>query len=115
ANLLIYIALGLDEEENVVWMPLPQTFFVGEDVVFYNYFFTQKYFAIFLDSSIPAAELTAEQTDNKVFRIVVVPGQYLEQAGRIDFTDYHAVMRWLGKSEADIAQVVPNLQEKDMQ
>jgi len=106
-NLLIYYALGADEEENMVWMPLPQTLFVGENILIYNYFFTKDYFSIFLSTSTPPGELAAEYTDNQLFRIVVVPGQYAEQAARVDFNDYHAVMKWLGKSEEDIKQIAP--------
>ena len=106
-NLLIYLALEVDEEENVVWMPLPQTFFVGEGMVIYNYYFTREYFSIFLNTTVAASELTADFTENQVFRVVVVPGQYLEEAARVDFNDYHAVMNWLGKTEQDVEKISP--------
>src|SRR5690606_16748690 len=106
-NLLIYIALGVDEEENIVWMPLPQTFFVEEGMVMYNYYFTKKYFSIVMNATIPVGELGAEWTDNQYFRIVVVPGEFYQEgvAARINFSDYHAVMKWLGKSETDIQTI----------
>lgn len=105
ANLMIYVALGLDDEENVVWMPLPQTFPLEQGVIFYNYFFTKDYFSIFLDSNVSPDELPAEYTENVVFRIVVIPGQYLEQSARIDLNNYHTVMKWMGKSESDIEHI----------
>lgn len=106
-NLLVYIALGVDDEENIVWMPLPQTFFVEQGMVMYNYIFTKKYFSIFMDTAIPAAELSADWTDNQYFRIVVIPGEFYQEgaAARIDFNDYHAVMTWLGKAEADVQTI----------
>lgn len=104
-NLLVYLALGVDEED-IVWMSLPQTFFVEKGMVMYNYLFTKKYFSIFIDATVPSAELGAEWTDNQLFRIVVVPGEfYQEAAARIDFSDYHAVMKWLGKGEKDIEKI----------
>lgn len=106
-NLLIYVALGLDEEENVVWMPLPQTFFVEEGMVIYNYIFTKSYFSIFLDSSVPPADLDPSYTDNQYFRIVILPGAYAEPSARVDLTDYYAVMKWLGKDDADIEKIQP--------
>ena len=105
-NLLVYLALGVDDEENVVWMPLPQTFFVEEGMVIYNYFFTKNYFSIFLDTSVTAA-LDPAFTDNQYFRIVVVPGAYAETAARVDYNDYYAVMKWLGKDEGDIEKIQP--------
>lgn len=102
-NILVYIALTLDEEENIIWMPLPQTFFVEQGMVMYNYLFTQNYFTIFMDSSIPPADLGAEWTDNQFFRIVIIPGElYQGAASRINFNDYRAVMKWLGKEEKDV-------------
>lgn len=106
-NLLIYMALGVDEDENVVWMPLPQTFFVEEGMVMYNYYFTQKYFSIFLDSSFPSGELASEWTENQYFRIVVIPGEFYEEGGRVDYSDFNAVMKWLGKEEKDIERIEP--------
>ena len=105
-NLLIYVALGRDQEENVVWMPLPQTFFTEGGMVLYNFYFSKTYFSIFLDSSVPYAELTENWTTG-YFRIVVVPGVYAGAGERIDYSDYHAVMDWLGKKEGDIEKIDP--------
>lgn len=105
-NLLIFVALGMDEDENVVWMPLPQTSYVEDGVVIYNYFFSQAYFSIFLESSIDPADLTAEHLE-RYFRIVIVPGQYASQSGRINYNDYEAVMKWLGKGEDDVQKIEP--------
>ncbi len=102
-NVLVFMALGLDQEENIVWSPLPQTFFSETGIVIYNYFFTDKYFSIFVD----AAELTPEWTENIYFRVVIVPGQHLEgeAAAKIDLSDYDAVMKWLKKEEKDIERI----------
>jgi len=101
-NILVYIALGLDDQENIVWMPLPQTFFVEDGMVMYNYLFTKQYFSIFMDSTVPPADLGEAYTTGQYFRIVVLPGQFPPQNGRVDFSDYNAVMKWLGKGEQDI-------------
>lgn len=105
-NLLIYLALGADEEENIVWMPLPQTFFVDKGMVIYNYYFTKKYFSIFLDATVDPGELGNEWKEKQYFRIVVVPGEvYKEASSRLDFNDYPAVMKWLGKAEKDVEAI----------
>jgi hypothetical protein len=104
-NLLIYRALGADEEENIAWMPLPQTFFAEEGMIIYNYYFTKNFFAIFLDTSITAEELTAEWTENQYFRIVIVPGEFAEESA--DFSNYETVMEWLGKKENEIVKIEP--------
>lgn len=107
-NVMVFIALGADEEENIVWMPLPQTFFVEQGMVLFNYYFTKKYFSIFMDASVPPSELGADWTDGQYFRIVVIPGEHFQEASsRIDLNDYHAVMKWLGKSENDVETLQP--------
>ncbi|MEX2592152.1 MAG: hypothetical protein WD426_05215 [Anditalea sp.] len=106
-NLLVYRAIGADEEENVAWMPLPQTVYAEEGVVIYNYYFTRNFFSIFLETSVPDGELASEWIENQYFRIVVVPGQFLEEAGRVDYGDFNAVMKWLGKEERDIERIDP--------
>ena len=105
-NLLIYVALGVDQEENVVWMPLPQTFFIEQGMILYNFYFTKQYFSIILDSNISPGDLPDEWTSG-YFRIVIVPGVYAGAGERIDFSDYNAVMDWLGKKEGDIEKISP--------
>ena len=105
-NLLIYIAVAADEEENIIWMPLPQTFFIEEGMVMYNYLFSKKYFSIFLDASVPPADLDAAFTENQIFRVVLIPGEYSQEEARVDFSDYRAVMKWLGKEEKDIEKLL---------
>lgn len=111
-NLMIYKAIGADEEENIVWMPLPQTLFLEDGLVIYNYYFTSKFFSIFMDSSIPPADLPAEYTNDQYFRIVVIPGQFAEESARIDWNDYRSVMKWLGKEENDIQKIAPTLKNR---
>jgi len=104
-NLLVYIAVAADEEENIIWMPLPQTFLLEEGVVIFNYLFSKKGFSIFLDSSVPPADLDAGITENQIIRVVIVPGEILQEEARVDFSDYNAVMKWLGKEEKDIEKL----------
>src|SRR5690606_15167773 len=106
-NILVYIALGLDEQENIIWMPLPQTFFIEGGMVMYNYLFTKQRLSIFLDSTGPPADLGEGFTIGQYFRIVVLPGQFPPQNARVDFNDYNAVMKWLGKEETDIEILSP--------
>ena len=107
-NILIYLALGLDDQENPIWMPLPQTFFIENGMVIYNYIFSKQRLSIFLDASVPPADLGEEFTTNQYFRIVILPGQFPPQNGRVDLNDYNAVMKWLGKEEKDIEVLLPN-------
>src|SRR5690554_4940013 len=46
-NLLVFIAIGADDDDNIIWMPLPQTFYVAQGMVMFNYYFTKQYFSIF--------------------------------------------------------------------
>lgn len=105
-NLLVFIAVAADEEDNVIWMPLPQTFFVEQGMVMFNYYFSKNYFGIYMDSTVNPTDLEAGWTEGQYFRIVVIPGEAYQQASsRIDLSDYNAVMKWLGKSENDIQRI----------
>ena len=107
-NILIYIAVGLDDQESPIWMPLPQMFFLEDGVLIFNYVFSKQILSIFLDGTVSPEDLDEEITTNQYFRIVILPGQFPPQNARVDFNDYHAVMKWLDKKEKDIEVLIPN-------
>ncbi len=63
-----------------VWIPLPQLYILGEDLIQYSYDFTKFDISIFLEANFSLDLLNAEFTDSKVVRVVVVPGEFV--AGR---------------------------------
>ncbi|WP_162342113.1 hypothetical protein [Cyclobacterium salsum] len=101
-NLLIFIEWA-QVEENSLWRLLPQTVFFGEGATLtYNYQYTNTFFNVFMQANFELTELEAEWTDNQRIRIVLLPGFFVEENARVDFSDFDAVMELIGKDENDI-------------
>lgn len=78
----VALAFLLDEQASFdagtdVWLPLPQLFILGEDLIQYGYDFTKFDASIFLEANFDLNLLDSEFTDGKVVRIVVVPGEFV--------------------------------------
>ncbi|EAZ80267.2 hypothetical protein [Algoriphagus machipongonensis] len=86
-----------------IWRALPQTVFFEEGVLMYNYDFTSGDFSVFLDGPLDYSLLTSDWTDNQLFRVVVVPGDF--SGARIDWTDYEAVTKHLGLTDEDFTKI----------
>lgn len=94
-----YIQWEVDNNGNSIWRALPQTVFLQEGPLVYNYDFTVFDIRLFLDGAINPSILGPEWTDNQVFRIVVIPSDFPD--ARLDLTDYEAVTEFLGVTEED--------------
>ncbi len=94
-NVLIYELYAV--EQNIdAWALLPQVYyFTGLGSAQYNYNFSYDQFTLLVDADFDRNLLPANFLQNKIFRVVVVPGM---QWGRmsIDVSDYDAVVRSLG-------------------
>ena len=87
-----------------VWRLLPQTVFLEEGTLQYNYDYTYYDVLIFLDGTIDFASLLPAETDNQVFRIVVLPAEYA-QSKSLDVSDYDAVMKTLRIDHENIVKI----------
>ncbi|EGV45023.1 hypothetical protein BZARG_331 [Bizionia argentinensis JUB59] len=85
---LVYILWEVNNGQDV-WRLLPQTVEFNNGTLVYNYDFTQTEVSIFLDGTIDFNTLDISWTNNRVFRVVVVPA---DNVGRQDFSDINAVM-----------------------
>lgn len=99
---LAFVEWEVDGQASV-WRALPQTVFFEQGVLIYNYDFTSTNFRLFLDGPMDYASLDASWTQDQIFRIVVVPGDFSN--ARIDFTNYEAVTKMLGIEEGDFEKV----------
>lgn len=86
-----------------IWRPMPQTVFFEEGVLMYNYDFTSSDFRLFLDGPLDYTLLGAEWASNQLFRVVVVPGDFA--SSRVDLTNYEAVTKYLGLTDADFKRI----------
>lgn len=102
--LLVYMleASPLDNTQ-FAWRLLPQTFYLDQGILVYNFDYTVNDFSIFLDNSpIDFATLDPYYTDNVLFRVVVVPS---DLTSRIDYTNYDAVTEMLGITDDDFVRI----------
>lgn len=91
-------------EGRVAWRLLPQTFYLGDGILVYNFDYTLDDFSIFMDDSpIDFSTLDAYWTTGVLFRVVVVPSDLL--GARIDYTNYEGTMDLLNISEDDFVRI----------
>ncbi|WP_113924992.1 collagen-like triple helix repeat-containing protein [Cognataquiflexum aquatile] len=87
---------------NTIWRALPQTLFLEEGVLVYNYDFSRVDFSVFLESSFDPGILPLDFTRNQVFRVVIIPA---DLGSRIDYNDYEGVVKMLGLSDKDFVKL----------
>jgi len=87
---MVYILWEIESNMDV-WRALPQTIFLNDGVLQYNFDYTLGDVKIFLGGTIDPAVLGAGDTDNQIFRIAVIPAD-LAMDKSINLNDYNAVM-----------------------
>ncbi|WP_057939344.1 hypothetical protein [Algoriphagus resistens] len=94
------------ELETYGWRLLPQTFYIGNEILVYNFDYTLDDFSIFMDNSpIDFSTLDPYYTTGVTFRVVVLPSDLAN--ARVDFTDYEGTMDLLNISEEDFVKLEP--------
>ncbi|MEZ4803012.1 MAG: hypothetical protein R2797_09590 [Gelidibacter sp.] len=89
---LVYILWETIDGQDI-WRLCPQNVFFENDVLIYNYDFTQQDVRFFLDGTVDFGTLDGSYTQNQVFRVVVVPADNVgRNAERIDYSDLNMVM-----------------------
>lgn len=94
---LVYARWG-EQEGKEIWRLLPQTVPLKDGVLTFNFDFTDVDVRIFLEGTVNLSSVDAKWTRNQVFRVVVVPA---DNVGRIDYSDYEAVIDLLALKETD--------------
>lgn len=87
-----------------IWRLLPQTRILQQGLLQYNFDHTFFDVNIFLESDFDLSTLQPGDTDNQVFRIVVLPADFA-QGSKLDLSDIHAVMGSLNVGEKDVQHV----------
>jgi hypothetical protein len=91
---LVYFLWGtdvVDGETVEIWRPLSQNIITANGLLQYNFDFTIYDIKLFLDAQFPLDNLTAQDTDDWIVRIVVVPGQFWNTGGRMEMPSYDEV------------------------
>ncbi|WP_031527595.1 hypothetical protein [Dyadobacter crusticola] len=85
---------------------LPQTEYLTNGMLTYNYDRTTNDFRIFLDGTVNLSTLTTDYTRNQEFRIIIVPSKFAARTnGALDYNDYNAVVKALNIDESKIRKV----------
>lgn len=91
-NILVYELYDVQDGFDT-WALLPQIYYFPEGQAQYNYNFSYDQFTLFIDADFDRSLLPANFTQNKVFRIVVVPGMEFKES--VDIQNYDAVIEAL--------------------
>lgn len=100
--MLVYL-LWKVEDNLEVWRAVPQTLYLAEGILHYNYDFTKFDAKIFLDGTVDLDALGSAYTDAFVARVVVVPGQFTDGRMAIDYSDYNQVKAYFNLSPSKLA------------
>ena len=78
----VVLAFVLTAVENGVdiWEPLPQTLFLGNDILLYGYDYTVSDVNLFLDGTVNFAALDPVFTQDVIYRIAVIPAEFANSA-----------------------------------
>lgn len=88
---MAYILVGVDDGIDI-WEPLPQTLFLGKEILLYGFDHTLFDVNLFLDGNVYLPGLDPSYTDEVVFRIAVIPADF---AAQIDVNKLDHVMKAL--------------------
>lgn len=105
---LVYLLWDQTEDGNGeavdIWRLLPQTRILNQGLLQYNYDHTFFDVSVFLESDFDLTTLPAADTDNQVFRIAVVPADFVEGTN-LDTSNLQNVMNSLNISASDIQHI----------
>jgi hypothetical protein len=97
---LVYMIWDVLEDGTEIWRPLPQTAYLDQGLLTYNFDFTQSDVSIFMDGTISNfASLSDAYRLGQTFRVVVIPTEFLANA-RMDLS-YEGVTKAFGIKESD--------------
>ncbi|MCP9200742.1 collagen-like protein [Gramella sp. GC03-9] len=104
--ILVYLLEDVVDGSDV-WSLLPQTFYLEDGEVQYNYNHTSFDVNIYLHGTVDLNSLGSAFTDNQTFRMVVVPSDFALDSN-IDVNSYQAVKAALNLDEKKIVKAQLN-------
>ena len=99
--ILVYLLESVEDGADV-WSLLPQTFYLEDGEVQYNYNHTTFDVNVYLHGTVNLDDLGPEFTDDQTFRMVVVPSDFALNSG-VDMSNYQSVKAALNLSEKNIS------------
>jgi hypothetical protein len=102
---LVYRLFNVVNSQSV-WRQLPQTVYIAQGELDYNFDFTRNDINLFLESDFDLATLGANWSQNQVFRIVIIPGYFSSKLSKaVDFNDYNAVVKAFNIKENQVKTI----------
>ena len=101
---LVYLKTGEDGTAGgapvEVFRLLPQTYYIDGEALQYNYDFTFFDLMIFLDGTVDFGTLNADYTNNRLFRVIILPADFA--ASGVNTSNMDAVLKALDVQEKEI-------------
>lgn len=94
----LWETVTVDNETLPVWRLLPQTQFLPQGALQYNFDHTFLDVSVFIDTQFDRTTLEPRWTQNQTFRVVVLPADFAKAARmskNIDFSDYNELKELL--------------------
>lgn len=88
---MAYILTEVDNNVDI-WEPLPQTLFIGNDILLYGYDYTYFDVRFFLDGTIDLNSLGPIYTDNVIFRVAIIPADFAGSINTLNLDEVMAAM-----------------------
>lgn len=107
--ILVYRSAGVETNGNRIWKLLPETYFTddrGLDFT-YTFQFSRDYIDIFMDGY-DLDGVNSSYRLNQVFRIVIVPGDFLgtnKTVNKADYSDYNAVIKKYNINDKNVKEL----------
>ena len=103
---LVYILWEVTEDSDgnplPVWRLIPQTIFLEDGSFQYNFDYTYFDVNFFLDGAYDFNTLENTWTQDQLFRVVVVPADFVDANGRYDYSNYEATIQRLGLDDTQV-------------
>jgi len=103
--LLIYRMSGTIDANTPIWQQIPRTLFLPQGELDYDFDFSKQDFTIYAGGTYDLAT-TPTYINNETFRIVIVPAYFSNKmSGKVDFSDYNAVIKAFNINDKNIKQL----------
>ena len=92
---LVYIlwdVVNVNGKNTDIWRLLPQTIVLDEGVIQYNFDYSVNDVRIFLETTIPFKDLLPAETQDQVFRIAVLPADFVASKKSSEIIDLSILM-----------------------
>lgn len=107
--ILIYRSAGTETNGNRIWKLLPETYYLNNGTLDFNYNF--QFSADYIDIFLDGPDLNSVNSSfrlNQVFRVVVVPGSSsgtAKSSSKTDYSDYEAVIKKYNIDDSNVKKL----------